>query len=361
MAQKQQRNISGIFLILFVTILMFLSINIFKNNIYSDNNDLWKKWVNGQATQKIETAYNKESPLAQISKNIWTYLHFYLFGQARNQKILIETHEGDTWLFTSEEYDIPKNANKHYQENMAYIRHVATQLQAENISLQIILIPAKTRLFASKTKPALLRQNLYQETLATLSQEQIAVTPALHVLQNRPEQKTFFQYDTHWTPVGAAIVAEKTAQDIEAKIADLPKTNFTREKQENLTHHGDLLRYLPFTNLKKHGFTDEAYEAYHYEAITRDIDAASLFGDTELPIALVGTSYSANNIWQFEAALKYALQIDIMNLATEGFGPFHAMKTALESDFMQETPPSLIIWEIPERYLLYPNGQVTQK
>lgn len=358
MAKKQQSNISGIFLALFVTILMFLSLNIFKDNILNEKDTLWKNWVNGQVTEKIETAYNKESPIASMSKNLWTALHYYLFKQTRTQKAIIETQDNHVWLFTAEEYDVPKNSDKAYLDNINYIKAIAAQLEKQAIDLHIILLPSKARLFATKTILPRIRQTLYEETINQLSNGQISITPALQPLLNRKDEKIFFQNDTHWTPLGANIIAKQVALNIAKKTAHFPVTIFTRNKQEHRQHTGDLLRYLPFSDPAHHGFKAEAYDSYQYEAQIDDMDAASLFGETELPIALVGTSYSANSTWQFEAALKYALHIDLMNLAIEGVGPLKAMEHALQSDFIKKTPPNLIIWEIPERYLLYPNGRV---
>jgi alginate O-acetyltransferase complex protein AlgJ len=77
----------------------------------------------------------------------------------------------------------------------------------------------------------------------------------------------------------------------------------------------------------------------------------ALFGDQSFPVALVGTSYSANPQWNFEGFLKEALQTDILNAADEGRGPFETMKDYLEDDSFATNPPDLIVWEIPERYL----------
>ncbi len=76
-----------------------------------------------------------------------------------------------------------------------------------------------------------------------------------------------------------------------------------------------------------------------------------LFGDAAIPVVLVGTSYSANAAFGFEAHLKVALQRDVLNLAEEGKGPFAPMKAFLDGDVLKNSPPKLVIWEMPIRYL----------
>jgi alginate O-acetyltransferase complex protein AlgJ len=78
----------------------------------------------------------------------------------------------------------------------------------------------------------------------------------------------------------------------------------------------------------------------------------ALFGDEKIPVALVGTSYSANPLWNFAGFLEEALQTDVINAAEEGQGPFETMKTYLASAAFRDNPPELVVWEIPERYLV---------
>ncbi|MBA7714020.1 putative alginate O-acetylase AlgJ [subsurface metagenome] len=76
-----------------------------------------------------------------------------------------------------------------------------------------------------------------------------------------------------------------------------------------------------------------------------------LFDKLQIPVALVGTSYSAGEAWNFDGALKAALEADVLNVAKEGQGPFVPMKKYLESPALDDPRPDVIIWEIPERHL----------
>ena len=89
---------------------------------------------------------------------------------------------------------------------------------------------------------------------------------------------------------------------------------------------------------------------------TRAADTAAdsqdaLFADSEVPVTLVGTSYSANPNWNFVGALKQALRSDVINDSKDGHGPILPMLAYLKSDAFKNTPPQVLIWEFPERYL----------
>ena len=79
---------------------------------------------------------------------------------------------------------------------------------------------------------------------------------------------------------------------------------------------------------------------------------------------LIGSSYSANSLWNFTGALQEALSREVVNFASEGKGPVLPMLDYLMSEDFTGKPPRLVIWEFPERYLPvdypYPNGKYTE-
>jgi alginate O-acetyltransferase complex protein AlgJ len=76
-----------------------------------------------------------------------------------------------------------------------------------------------------------------------------------------------------------------------------------------------------------------------------------LFDTLEIPVALVGTSYSATGVWNFDGALRDALEGDVLKVAEQGHGPFVPMEKYLSSPSIDDPRPQVVIWEIPERYL----------
>jgi alginate O-acetyltransferase complex protein AlgJ len=81
-----------------------------------------------------------------------------------------------------------------------------------------------------------------------------------------------------------------------------------------------------------------------------------LFDEVTIPVTLVGTSYSAGRPWNFDGALKEVLGADVLNVAAEGQGPLVPMQRYLDSPRFADAPPALVIWEIPERYVVLPQG-----
>jgi alginate O-acetyltransferase complex protein AlgJ len=72
---------------------------------------------------------------------------------------------------------------------------------------------------------------------------------------------------------------------------------------------------------------------------------------------LVGTSYSANPLWNFTGALQEAFGEDVVSYATPAHGPFLPMQEYLDSADFKARAPRLVIWEMPERYLPMRDGK----
>jgi alginate O-acetyltransferase complex protein AlgJ len=79
--------------------------------------------------------------------------------------------------------------------------------------------------------------------------------------------------------------------------------------------------------------------------------SGGLFGAADIPVALIGTSYSAKAEFHFEGFLKHALQANVLNLSRVGQGPFRPMDAFLEERSTLSSLPSIVVWEIPERFL----------
>jgi SGNH hydrolase-like domain, acetyltransferase AlgX len=124
----------------------------------------------------------------------------------------------------------------------------------------------------------------------------------------------------------------------------------TTQKDTAISHQGDLLNYLPLGMWQERlGPTDTLIG--QTTAATSESSGGALFGNSSIPVTLVGTSYSANPLWNFEDSLKEALGTDVLNVANQGEGPVVPMQEYLESQALKDAPPELVIWEIPERFL----------
>ena len=167
----------------------------------------------------------------------------------------------------------------------------------------------------------------------------------------------FLRTDTHWTPAGANAAAQEIGRQLAAQgLAGSGTAAYKTTLAEATTYKGDLLNYLPldpyFASMLPPG---DPLAVPSTETVA---DAASLLSDSTPMVALVGTSYSANERWNFAGALQEALHEDVVNHAQEGKGPFVVMLDYLaELKAAEATPaedaepaPRVVIWEIPERY-----------
>ncbi len=87
-------------------------------------------------------------------------------------------------------------------------------------------------------------------------------------------------------------------------------------------------------------------------------NADDLFGDAGLPnVALIGTSFSRNS--NFVGFLQKALNAPVGNFSKDGGEFSGAAKAYFESPAFKQTPPKLLIWEIPERDLQTPYDAIS--
>lgn len=116
---------------------------------------------------------------------------------------------------------------------------------------------------------------------------------------------------------------------------------------------GDLLNYLKFDpRLDPSYFKPVHINLYETLKQNQPLAADSLFGDESLSLALVGTSYTRIDDWNFIGFLKQALQRDLISVALEARGPFQSMDEFLASPAAASSDLQTIIWEFPLRTLL---------
>lgn len=308
--------------------------------------------LDGRDTAAYETVFDKNLLYKQASIDLWSMSGYILFGEGK-EGVLVGKNG---WLFTNEEFFYDQNFEKVIETNKTFIAKTAETLQDKSIKLVIVLIPSKARIYGDQlgryNYPSYW-QDQYQLLLDFIAQQNIHVVNLLKIFESSKESNIFLRTDTHWTPLGARIAALATDAVITVKYPYLSwqVTDHKSKKLEEIEHEGDLMRYTlqgkpaDILNLRKDRF-------YKWQTIVVNPQEEDLFADKKLPIVLVGTSYSANKLWNFHGFLKEALGVDILNIADEGRGPFTTMNNYLSSDAFNKSKPRLVIWEIPERYIV---------
>ncbi len=310
--------------------------------------------LNGRWAKAAETHYDEEFPIKRIGTNLWAALDYKLFNEGRPGVELGK----DQWLYTDEEFNAVVNGEQNEADNLAIIQGVRDTLKAQGTELVLAIIPAKTRLYPEHigaNKPASLHTDLYQQFHAQVAQAGVFAPDLLTPLQGAKQNgQVFLRTDTHWTPMGAEVVAQQLGAAIAQKNPlNGEPTKFTTQAKETSAYKGDLTNFLPldplFSNLlpKPDQLQQRSTDLVEAQASGED----ALFADSDVAVGLVGTSYSANPNWNFLGALKQALHSDVVNYAEDGHGPVLPMLKYLQTDAFKNSPPQVLIWEFPERYL----------
>ena len=310
--------------------------------------------LNGKLAKAAETHYDEQFPIKRLGTNLWAALDFTLFNEGRPGVVLGR----EQWLFSDEEFKPVAGAEQFEAENLALIRGVRDTLQQQGVQLVLAIIPAKARLYPEyigEQTPASLHQDLYNQFHAKARQAGVFAPDLLGPLQAAKAQgQVFLRTDTHWTPMGAEVVAEHLADAVARQdlLSGTPQL-FVTEARPAAPYKGDLTNFLPldplFSNLLP--APDNLQQRTTRPAETEGEAGDALFADSQIPVALVGTSYSANPHWNFLGALQQALHSDVANYAEDGHGPLLPMLKYLNTDAFKNSAPQVLIWEFPERYL----------
>lgn len=310
--------------------------------------------LDGKWTKAAETHYDDEFPIKRLGTNLWAALDYKLFNEGRPGVVLGK----DQWLYTDEEFDAVVNAEQNEADNLALIQGVRDALEAKGSKLILAIVPAKTRLYPEHigdNKPASLHVDLYQQFHAQVAKAGIVAPDLLAPLQAAKQKgQVFLRTDTHWTPMGAEVAAQQLGMTIaeKAPLEGEPE-QFVTQAKDSAPYKGDLTNFLPldplFTNLLPKPDTLQQMSTDLVQSAPTGDDA--LFADSDVPVGLVGTSYSANPNWNFVGALKQVLRSDVVNYAEDGKGPILPMLKYLQTDAFKNSAPQVVIWEFPERYL----------
>ncbi|MBP7263729.1 MAG: hypothetical protein KBB32_06105 [Spirochaetia bacterium] len=302
------------------------------------------------AAARFQDSFDKALPFRGGAAELWARARWALFGQGY-RGVVVGT---DGWLFTAEEFQDDPGLS--VADPVAAAAAYQRRLSEAGMTLVIALVPSKSRVYAGNLPSGAPWPRRYEAALEAFGR---AGVPAVDL---RPAMDptaaggdTFLRTDTHWSPLGAHRAAESVRAYLgSAGLAPEPEASFSVARGSDAPYPGDLLAYLPergafFRALPE---PDTLPESIWTEGGPAAFDLASaLFGAQVLPVALVGTSYTASARWGFEAFLQAELGVGTLNLAAEGSGPFTPMDQALGGGALEANGVRLVLWEVPERYL----------
>jgi alginate O-acetyltransferase complex protein AlgJ len=302
--------------------------------------------LDGRYTAATAATVDRELSFREESVALWAAAELALFGVGRPGVVV--GREG--WLFSTEELE-PGAPNAPLILDLA--QRASARLRAEGGSLVVVVLPDKLRVEAAQAgrfgsppenagRAAALRAALTAAEIRAPDVEGALV--AAHGGSGGP---LYFRTDTHWTPVGAQVAAGAIAAAV-PELRGLAR--FTVEMAPEEAYAGDLLRFLPLGPFVALGPSPDRLAQPTTRRVAAPASAADLFGEVELPITLIGTSYSANPRWDFPGALSRAFGLEVLDLSVEGEGPIAPMRAWLSAP-LEGGAPALVIWEVPERYL----------
>ena len=309
----------------------------------------------GGWTHGYEGRFEKGLALRGPAVAFWTLLRYGLFAEG-NRGVLIG-REG--WLFTAEEFQAARDLEASLRVDSAAVREVRDELHGRGVRLVVALVPAKARVYPDKLGRYALPASLagrYAELRGLLADLGVPAPDLLGPLREaRQRGEVFLRNDTHWTPLGAGTAAEALAQAVAGALreAGSPRTRFASSDGPPREYRGDLLNFLPLGRFEKLLGPRPDIVLPRLTAAVQPA-AAGLFDQPAIPVVLVGTSYSAGELWNLEGALKTAVEADVLNVSEQGQGPLAPMRALLAGPVLEDVRADVVVWEIPERYFMLP-------
>ncbi|GGI16526.1 alginate O-acetyltransferase AlgX-related protein [Oxalicibacterium faecigallinarum] len=271
------------------------------------------------------------------------------------------------WLFLTDELRV----NRHAKENADIKAHAVIELQQklgrQGIALLVAIVPDKSRIAADQlcnlARPAVIAERAvtWAASLQRAGVSVLNLAPALQPLG----AAAYLRTDTHWSESGAQAAAEAIASQVKAMGIDAtPHKTFEAHEQASALRPGDLVRLAGIDWLPLR--MQPAPESVKAIRVSEKQDAAGaggddlddLFGDDHLPnVALIGTSFSRNS--HFADFLQMALGAAVGNFAKDGGEFSGGANQYFSNPAFRQTPPKLVIWEIPERDLQTPYVPIT--
>ncbi len=311
--------------------------------------------LDGSWTRAYERRFEEGLALRGPAVAFWALLRYVLFAEG-NHGVLVGK-EG--WLFTAEEFQEARDLQASLQVDEAAVREVRQELAGRGVRLVVALVPAKARVYPEKLGRYSLpagAADRYRKLRALLDGLRVPAPDLLAPLREaRRLGEVFLRNDTHWTPLGAGAAAEALAGTLDGLLSEAasPRARFASSEGPPREYRGDLLNFLPLGRFQK--FLGPGPELVRPRlTVAVEEPAEGLFDQPAIPVVLVGTSYSAGELWNLEGALKTAVEADVLNVAKEGQGPLAPMRALLAGAVLEEVRAKVVVWEIPERYFRLP-------
>ncbi len=316
-------------------------------------------FVDGSISERAEAELESGIPVRTVAVRVTAALKYLLFRTGNDGVVVGD----DGWLYTQEEFEHHPTDAAVLTSRLEFISNVSDELADADVHLFVAIIPSKARVVLEPLGgrwTRLARHPRYNTALEWLAAQDIATVDLQSALDLIPDP--FLRADTHWTPSGARQIAAVIADAVSefGLSAGVGRTSYETRVAALIEVPGDLMSFVPVGSLASLlGLHPQSVQTT--ETIQTSAPSLGLFDTPAIPVTLVGTSFSADERWNFIGELKRELGMDVLNISAEAAGPFVPMVDYLTGPALAEVRPELVVWEIPERYLTLPNVEVPER
>jgi alginate O-acetyltransferase complex protein AlgJ len=253
------------------------------------------------------------------------------------------------WLFLNDELEVRRTREAGLAAHLKIVEQAAGFIARHHVPLVVVLVPDKTRVesyaLGQLKRPGELQDRLGRMT-ASLRDAGIQVVDLLPALL-AAEGDTYYRTDLHWNERGASHAAAAVAAYLrQAGLATDQKAVFQVSSKAPRERVGDLisiagLNRMPFP-LRPRG------DIVSLTAIEQSAPAGTGILDETTPpdTVLLGTSFSRTA--NFNKFLALSLGAPIADWAQKGGGLTGSAAAYLAAPQFKQSPPRIVIWELPE-------------
>lgn len=193
--------------------------------------------------------------------------------------------------------------------------------------------------------------DVYRDTVARLREAGVVTVDALEPLLGLPDgQLAYIPTDHHWSSEGSRAVAAAVAGALSETpaYAEAERTEFETRSLGVQDIVSPIRREIQA--MCRETIPASETEAFETAAVApAEVAADDIFASAASgpPVALVGTSMSRTDAFNFDGFLAEATGLDVANYAVVGGNQFGSVVSYLMSDEFLAAPPRFLVWENP--------------
>jgi len=308
----------------------------------------------GRTAGAVNNAMAHDLPIGPVLSAIGGVVRWRVFGSGGPQ-VSVGCHD---WLYLMEELRPWPDAAAAMEARANALRRIYAGLTAQGVELVVAIVPDKARIEAATacgvpySSQSRARLSAFTGLLGGLP---VVDLDPVFAAEKRP---LYYRTDTHWNQDGAALAARSIATAVKVPLTHDHSYRTAAAPQET-DRVGDLLRLMSLENVpdlavQLRPLPDRQRTETTVET-SAPADTGGLLDDAPVPqVALIGSSFSVNA--NFHGRLQDALQAPVAQFAEAGGAFWGSARDYFRSQAFRETPPKLVVWEIPERVVNQPIG-----